>query len=152
MVPTSSMAPSRRSGQAENSLSEELDHNGSFSMQIINVCGLKGKLDIPEFKNNLRLFDISLLCETKLDKMDENYIIDIITPLRLKAFFKHRKTLSTWRSGGLCILYKEHMEKYIKHINSNCKLVQWLLISKLLIGTDKDVLVGSFSWKYLCTT
>ena len=51
-------------------------------MQIINVCGLKGKLDIPEFKNNLRLFDISLLCETKLDKIDEGYIIDIITPLR----------------------------------------------------------------------
>ena len=35
------------------------------------------------------------------------------------------------------------MEKYIKHVSTNFKLVQWILISKLLVGTDKDLMVGN---------
>ena len=114
-----------------------------FTFQMFNVCGLKSKLGIPEFTDNLKAYDITLMCETKLDKADDEHIMSYITPLRLKAFFKHRKTLSNCRSGGLCIMFKEHMEKYIKIINSKCKLVQWLSISKLLTGTDKDVILGN---------
>ena len=123
---------------------KHMTHNRkNISIQMINVCGLKSKLDIPEFKDALEACDISLLCETKLDQVDEDYILGVITPLKLKAFFKHRKTLSAWRSGGLCILYKENLEKYITYINSSCKLIQWILISKLLIGLDQDLIVGN---------
>ena len=59
----------------------------NISIQMINVCGLKSKLDIPEFRDTLEVYDISLLCETKLDEADEDYILGFITPLRLKAFF-----------------------------------------------------------------
>ena len=62
----------------------------SFSMQMINVCGLRGKLDIPEFRNTLEMYDINLISETKLDAADEDHIIEVITTMRLKAFFKHR--------------------------------------------------------------
>ena len=110
---------------------------------MINVCGLKSKLDIPEFRDTLKVHDISLLCETKLDECDEDYILSLITPLKLKAYFKHRKTLTAWRSGGLCIFYKDSLDKYFSHINSSCKLVQWILISKVLTGSDKDVLIGN---------
>ena len=91
----------------------------TISMQSINVCGLKSKLDIPEFRDTLKVYDISLLCETKLDECDEEYILSLISPLKLKAFFKHRKTLTAWRSGGLCILYKKSLDKYFFCINSN---------------------------------
>ena len=115
----------------------------NLTIQMINVCGLRGKLDIPEFRDNLKVYDISLLCETKLDECDEDYILSFITPLKLKAFFKQRKTLTAWRSGGLCILYKESLDKYISYCNSSSKLVQWILISKVLTGSDKDVLIGN---------
>ena len=114
-----------------------------LSIQSINVCGLKGKLKIPEFRENLKLFDISLLCETKLDDADIELIQESISDLNLKAVFKNRKTVTAWRSGGLCIIYSEQLEKYLTHINSKCKLVQWLKINKTLIGTDKDLMIGN---------
>ena len=89
------------------------------------------------------MYDISLLCESKLDKADEDYILSVITPLSLNAYFKHRKTLSARRSGGLCILYKEHLDMYITHIVTKCKLIQWLRISKQLTGADKDNIIGN---------
>ena len=115
----------------------------NLSFQIFNVCGLRNKLDIPEFRDTLEMYDISLLCESKLDKADEDYILSVITPLSLNAYFKHRKTLSARRSGGLCILYKEHLDKYITHIVTKCKLIQWLRISKQLTGADKDIMIGN---------
>ena len=77
----------------------------NLSLQIFNVCGLRNKLDIPEFRDTLEMYDISFLCESKLDKADEDYILSVITPLSLKAFFKHRKTLSARRSGCRWIMY-----------------------------------------------
>ena len=41
-----------------------------LTMQSINVCGLKGKLEIKEFRETLERHDISLLSETKLDNAD----------------------------------------------------------------------------------
>ena len=115
----------------------------SFSMQMINVCGLRGKLDIPEFRNTLEMYDINLISETKLDAADEDHIIEVITTMRLKAFFKHRTLVTPFKSGGLCIIYKQTIAKYIKHIITNSNLVQWMLISKVLVGTDKDLMVGN---------
>ena len=114
-----------------------------LTMQSINVCGLKGKLEIKEFRETLERHDISLLSETKLDNADIDNVKDTISNLKLKAFFKNRKTLTAWRSGGLCILYNVNIEKHITHVISNCKLVQWLKISKVFIGTDKDVMIGN---------
>ena len=48
-----------------------------------------------------------------------------------------------WRSGGLCIIYSERIENFLTHIESKCDIVQWLKINKLLIGTDKDVMLGN---------
>ena len=42
----------------------------NLSIQMVNVCGLRNKLDIPEFRDTLEMYDISLLCESLLDKVD----------------------------------------------------------------------------------
>ena len=111
---------------------------------MLNVCGLKRKLlDIQEFKNTLLKCDISLLCETKLDNADNELIQEAIHKLKLKAFFKNRRIVSAWRSGGLCIIYNENIEKYVTYVESKCNLVQWLKIDKSLLGTDKHVLIGN---------
>ena len=113
-------------------------------MQIINVCGLKRKLlDIPEFKDTLTKHDISLLCETKLDKADIELINESINNFNLKAFYKNRDTRNRWRSGGLCIIYNEKIEKHLTYIESKCNLVQWLKINKSLMSTDQDIMIGN---------
>ena len=114
-----------------------------LSMQIINVCGLKRKLLLEPFRETLSQFDISLLCETKLDNADIELVQESISDLKLKAFFKNRRTLTPWRSGGLCVIFKEHIEQYLTHVITKCKLVQWLKIDKALIGTDKNVMIGN---------
>ena len=115
-----------------------------ISIQMLNVCGLKRKLlDIQEFKNTLLKCDISLLCETKLDNADNELIQETINKLKLKAFFKNRRIVSAWRSGGLCIIYNENIEKYLTYVESKCNPVQWLKIDKSFLGTDKDVLIGN---------
>ena len=40
-------------------------------------------------------------------------------------------------------MYKDSLDKYLSHVNSSCKLVQWISISKVLTGFDKDVLIGN---------
>ena len=60
----------------------------NLSMQTINVCGLRRKLDIKEFRDTLQRYNISFLCETKLDDMDIDIILDIIDNLGLKDFFQ----------------------------------------------------------------
>ena len=63
--------------------------SNQVSMQILNVCGLKRKLlDIPEFKDTLIKHDISLLCETKLDKADIELINESINISISKLFIK----------------------------------------------------------------
>ena len=120
--------------------SEQTTH---LSIQAINVCGLKQKLKIPEFMNTLKLYDISLLCETKLDDADKELIEESVSDLKLKAFFKNRRKMTPWRSGGLCIIFSERIEKFLTPIESKCKLVQWIKIDKSLTGTDKDVMLGN---------
>ena len=95
---------------ALNVISEQTNH---LSLQAINVCGLKQKSKIPEFMNTLKLYDISLLCETKLDDADKELIEESVSDLKLKAFFKNRKTMTSYRSGGLCIIFSEHIEKIL---------------------------------------
>ena len=114
-----------------------------LSMQAINVCGLKGKLINDVFRKKLSEFDISFLSETKLDDADIDDIQDTVANLGLKAIIKNRKCITTTSSGGLCILYKVNIEKYINHVLSNCNLVQWIKVSKDFIGTDKDVMFGN---------
>ena len=120
------------------------DRPNQVSIQSINVCGLKRKLiDIPEFKTTLNKYDISLLSETKIDDADIELIEESLHSLKLKAFFKNRKTLSAWKSGGLCIVYNESIEKHLKYVESKCNLIQWLKIDKSFMGTDKDVMIGN---------
>lgn len=42
----------------------------SFKLLSLNVCGLKNKLEYPEFKTMLNMYDIVCLTETKFDNLD----------------------------------------------------------------------------------
>ena len=45
-------------------------------------------------------------------------------------------------SGGLAIIYNNNLEKYLKFHEIDSSYVQWVQISKSLMGTDHDTLLG----------
>ena len=61
-----------------------------FTFQMFNVCGLKSKLGIPEFTDNLKAYDITLMCETKLDKADDEHITNATHLIR---WCHHHRTI-----------------------------------------------------------
>ena len=116
---------------------------GKLSLQIVNVCSLKKRLDTPEFRNALNSCDILLLCETRLDDADIEYVQEILDGLNLCAYFKNRRALTAYKSGGLCVVFDKRIKKYVQLINSNSKLVQWVRLDKTLLGMDKDLMLGN---------
>ena len=98
---------------------------------------------IPEFKENLCNYSIICLCETKLDDIDNEYISHQLDNLGFYVYFKNRKPISNYRSGGLCVIIKKALQDFVSIVESESKLVQWFKIDKTLTGYDKDVIVGN---------
>ena len=98
---------------------------------------------IPEFKENLCNYSIICLCETKLDDIDNEDISNQLDNLGFSVYFKNRKPISNYRSGGLCLIIKKALQDFVSIVESESKLVQWFKIDKTLTGYDKDVIVGN---------
>lgn len=101
------------------------------------MCGLKSKLNIPEFCDYVSKFDVFVCLETKLDELDhielDNYVF----------FSKPRKQKASRRSGGIGIFVKKSINEYVKIIESDCEYVLWCTVDKCLFNTDDDVLLGA---------
>ena len=85
----------------------------------INCCGLKSKLNYPEFNELIAKNDIACFTETKTDDMDE---------IKLKGYkfiIKNRRTISKIKSGGIILGYKEQFQDFIEAIDTDCKFVLW---------------------------
>lgn len=102
----------------------------------MNVCGLRSRLIVPEFQDLICKYDLIFLTETKAGEGD---IFDL--PYGYKIKMKNRsKCLS--KSGGIAVIYKKQLEQYLKFFKSDSEYVMWMLLSKQLMGGDKDLLVG----------
>lgn len=55
---------------------------------------------------------------------------------------KNRHKLSNIRSGGIIVAIKDNIAKHINVIDTDCKFIMWLKISKVLFNVDKDVICG----------
>ncbi len=69
------------------------------------MCGLRSRLNYPEFVNKLNLFDIFGVVETKLDTHDvisiEGY--SFLSQIRKQKFMR--------RSGGIGVFIKDHLSE-----------------------------------------
>ena len=99
----------------------------------INVCGLKSKLNIPEFTELINSYDIICFQETKLDDVDE-INIDGYT-----VICQNRKKISRYRSGGTAIAAKNSLLKFAKFGKSESNLIQWFTVSKTVTKTEHDI-------------
>lgn len=55
---------------------------------------------------------------------------------------KNRHKLSNIRSGGIIVAIKDNIAKHINVIDTDCKFIMWLKLSKVLFNIDKDVICG----------
>lgn len=102
----------------------------------INVCGLKSKLNIPEFNELIHQYDLIGLQETKLDD------IDSVNISGYKIFCNNRQKISRYRSGGTALLVKENIAPYVKIGKAKSKLIQWFSISNKITRTHNDIQCG----------
>jgi len=114
----------------------------SCLVSCCSVCGLRSKINMPEFRNILSDYDLVVRLETKLDDADEMWLNNFSGQLGFCAFINNRKTLSVRRSGGIVVLVKTCLKQYIKSTRKNNEIIQWVLFDKKLFDGDKDLLIG----------
>ena len=46
------------------------------------------------------------------------------------------------RSGGIAFCFKEHLAKFVKHLDSNSDYIMWIQIDKCLMKADENIILG----------
>ena len=106
----------------------------SLSIAAWNVCGIKSKLDDPEFITQLNPHHIIILGETFLSN-DELHI----QGFKCKNIFYRKKHKKAKRhSGGVSVLIKSNIEKYVSPVKTTAESLIWLKISNQLTGFPQD--------------
>ena len=97
----------------------------------MNCCGLKLRLQYPEFCELLNQYDIVCLQETKTDDLDTiefpGYVISM----------KNRKKYGK-KSGGIVLAYKESLSDSIEILKSDSDFVLWFKVS----SKSTDIIFG----------
>ena len=103
----------------------------------LNLCGLKSKLNIPEFKEMVSTYDIIALQETKLND------VDYVDLAGYTIICQNRRKTTIHRSGGTAFLFKTSLSQHFESIKSESDLIQWIRISKSITKTDGDIYCGN---------
>lgn len=113
---------------------DEQGHEGEqlkLKFLTLNVCGLRRKLQYPEFSNFIARYYISCLTETKTDNNDAIDIPDI------------RFDIAKVKSGGIIIAVKTNFVKCLTVHKTDSPCVYWFSLAKSLFNLPKDILFGS---------
>lgn len=103
----------------------------------LNVCGLASKSQIPEFIELINRYDIIGIQESKTDDCD-----DINIP-GYNIVYNNRPKLSRTKSGGIALLIKSEIRKYIKtEAKNESKIIQWFTISPDISPTGNPIDCG----------
>lgn len=125
------------SSNTKNTLDKCLSHrNEKLTVMCLNCCGIKSRLQYPEFINLIQSNDIICLVETKTDDLD------IIECPGYKFLMKNRRKITNRRSGGIIVGYKEKLDCHIEFISTDCKFVLWFKCNESLFNTDQPVIFG----------
>ena len=102
----------------------------------LNVCGLKTRINYPDFTDYLSNYDILCLVETKLDQTDIVSLpgFDCISQPRKELFFR--------RSGGIAVFVKNKFSEYCTYQPSESDYIMWMCIDKRLTDSDENMYLG----------
>ena len=73
----------------------------------LNVCGLRSKLINPDFLSFIQLYDMLIFQETKTDELD---LLDLQDGY---SYFAKHRNMSKGKSGGIIIVFKSNLSKYL---------------------------------------
>ena len=104
-----------------NDLLNSNKNHSTLKFASLNVCGLKTRLQYPDFIDYFKHFDIVCSEETKIDDMD------IISFPGFKLISQPRKEpLYLRKSGGLAIFIKDNLANYCKPLETESDYILWL--------------------------
>ena len=100
----------------------------------LNVCGIKTMSKYPELRDLLDNYDIVCLTETNPDD------IDVIEWNDVTFKYKNRETISSHRSCGIALGYRNYLENFITPIDIDCPYVLWFSIKKEMFNLSQNVI------------
>ena len=121
-----------RSAPLHNNLNENV-----LKFASLNVCGLKTRLEYPDFVTYFSSFDIICYQETKVDEFD------ILSLPGFTAISQPRKQRQYRKSGGLAIFIKDNISQFCTQYKTESDYILWISIDKSVLDTDENVILGS---------
>ncbi len=106
----------------------------------LNVCGIKDKLNIPEFEQFIREYDIISIQETHLHEYDS-----VVFPGYTVMRNDRKQHKSTRIYGGICVLVKQSLLPRVTPVDTASQFVLFLNIAGLYIGNRRhcNALLGT---------
>ena len=101
------------------------------------MCGLKRRLNYPEFKEFINNYDIFCVSETNTDSTD---IIDIDDYV---YFSKHRSQTYKRKSGGIGIYVRENIAPFINILDNNTEYILWVVLKTDLTNLSHNMVIGA---------
>ena len=120
-----------------NDHTQNLPQSHCLSIGFLNVCGLRRRLEYPDFTDVLLKYDIICFAETKLD------YTDVISCEGYTFFNKPRKERYLRKSGGIEFLVRNDLCRHVTFIDPDNEYVAWLKIRKTFQHQNDDIIVGS---------
>lgn len=109
----------------------------SISVGFLNVCGLKRRMQYPDFCSFIQNYDIICLAETKLDASD------VISLDGYTFYSQPRRQKYTRKSGGLGFLVRNNISNYVKVVEAETEYISRLKLSKQFHKHEQDIMIAS---------
>lgn len=117
--------------------SNEQNPKDTLLIGSLNTCGLKGRIQYPEFVDLVRKYDILCISETKLDHDD------VISCEGYTFFNQPRKQSYIRKSGGIGFFVRDNLVKFVTIIDSTSEYISWLKVSKKHHKLSENILIGA---------
>ena len=101
------------------------------------MCGLKSRVQYPEFVELINQYDVLCVSETKLDNAD------VISVQGYTFYSQPRKQKYIRKSGGLGFFVRDNLTKFITILESTSEYIAWLKISNRLHSLKADIQIGA---------
>ena len=117
--------------------SDPCNINSTLNVASLNVCGLKRRVQYPDFISFVNQYDVVCLAETKLDETDV-VLLDGYTFIS-----QPRKQKYLRKSGGIGFFVRNNLSKHVKTITMQSEYIACINISRNYHKHDQDILISS---------
>ena len=114
-----------------------LNRSENLKCGSLNVCGLKRRLEYPEFCELIKGFDFFCVSESKIDKYD------IISLDGYNYISQCRKQPYIRKSGGIGVFVKSEIYPYVTVIESDSDYILWFRLDKSFCNSNEDLVFGA---------